>query len=75
MDVHPHDPDHRNPAQHIEREDALTGRGGAGVTIDDTLTEISGQRRLQSINQIKPFPREEIALRLAAEMAIGSGWP
>ena len=32
-----------------------------------------GQRRLQVLDQVGLFPREEVALRLAAEMAVGGG--
>ena len=47
----------------VQESPKILGRGLGG----------SADRGLQVLDQVDPFPREQVAFRLAAEMAVGGG--
>src|SRR4051794_30928638 len=38
-----------------------------------SAARLGGERGFQILDQVQPLPREQVALRLAPEMAVGSG--
>src|SRR6185369_3507883 len=65
----------RPAVEAVERE-RIAGleRGHAGLLSLDAL-RLQADGGLQILDQVQPLPREEVAFRLAAEMAVGGGRP